>query len=183
MRRASIGGLPLQTCKGRLPTYNWRAGGLRHIYSMWYCKGSMRCNDTPTVATMCWENMPETLEELKDYMTSFDGLWKFPCSFGAVDGCHIPLKCPKGGLESAKEYHNFKNFYSIVIMAIVDANKRFTWASSGYPGNSHDAIIFQSTSLFSKISNGSFLPAYCKKDGGVDIYHVLLGDSAFPFLP
>jgi len=123
--------------------------------------------------------MPETLEELKDNMTSFDELWQFPYSFGAVDGCHIPVKCPKGGLESAKEYHNFKN----LLMAIVDANKRFTWASSGYPGNSHDAIIFQSTSLFSKISNGNFLPAYCKKDGGVDIYPVLLGDSAFPFLP
>ena len=71
------------------------------------------------------KNMPETLEELKDYMTSFDELWQFPCSFGAVDGCHIPVKCPKGGLESAKEYHNFKNFYSIVIMAIAGTPMRF----------------------------------------------------------
>lgn len=67
------------------------------------------------------KNMPKTLEELKESMTSFDELWQFPYSFGAVDGCHLPMKCPKGGLESANEYHNFKNFYSIVIMAIVDA--------------------------------------------------------------
>ena len=68
-------------------------------------------------------------------------------------------------------------------MATVDAEGRFMWASSGYPGNSHDAIIFQSTNLFSKLSNGDVLPAYCKKDGCVDVFPALLSDSAFPFLP
>ena len=42
----------------------------------------------------------------------------------AIDGCHISIKCPAGGLESAKEYHNFKNFNSIVMMAMVDAKYR-----------------------------------------------------------
>ena len=28
----------------------------------------------------------------------------------AVDGCHIPIKCPPGGPGASKEYHNFKNF-------------------------------------------------------------------------
>ena len=90
---------------------------------------------------------------------------------------------PKRGAESAKEYRNFKGFYSIVIMAIVDAEYRFSWASSGYPGNSHDAIIFQSTGLFHKISDGSFIPKYSKKEGEGDIYPTVIGDSAFPFLP
>ena len=129
------------------------------------------------------KNMPKTLQEIKENMATFDELWQFPFSFGAVDGCHLPMKCPKGGLESAKEYHNFKNFYSIVVMAIVDARNRFMWASSGFPGNSHDAIIFQSTDLYNKISNEEYLPAYCIKDSETEIYPVLLGDSAFPFLP
>ena len=79
-------------------------------------------------------------------------------------------------------YPNFKNFYPIVIMAIVDAKYRFIWANSGYPGNSHDSIIFQSTDLFCKLVDESYIPAYCKKDGKVNIYPCLLGDSAFPFL-
>ena len=90
-------------------------------------------------------NMPKSLENLKETMTGFEEQWQFPCCFGAVDECHLPIKYPNGGLESAKEYHNFKTFFSIVLMAIVDSNYRFIWASSGYPGNSHDAIIFQST--------------------------------------
>ena len=129
------------------------------------------------------KNMPKDLNSLRDTMESFDREWQFQCCFGAVDGCHIPIKCPNGGAESAKEYHNFKGFYSVVVMAIVDAHYRFSWASSGYPGNSHDAIIFQSTSLFHCISDGSFIPNYSKKDGEVDIYPTLIGDSAFPFLP
>ena len=80
------------------------------------------------------KNMPKTLQEMTENMATFDELWQFPYSFGAVDGCHLPMKCLKGGLESAKEYHNFKNFYSIVVMAIVDAKNRFMWESSGYPG-------------------------------------------------
>ena len=135
-----------------------------------------------------WQQMvarhaPHSLEDLKETMTDFDEKWQFPCCFGAIDGCHLPIKCPKGGLESTKEYHNFKNFFSIVIMAIVDAKYRFVWASSGYPGNSHDAIIFQSTHLYNEILNQNFLPCFSKKENDTTIYPMLLGDSAFPFLP
>ena len=57
------------------------------------------------------------------------------------------MKCPKGGLESAKEYHNFKEFYLIVVMAIVHAKTGLCVQACGYPGNSHDAIIFKSTDV------------------------------------
>lgn len=78
-------------------------------------------------------------------------LWQFPYAWAAIDGCQLPLKCPAGGAELRKEYHNFKNFYSIVLMAIVDAKYRFIWA--GFPGNSHDSIIFQSTNLWKDITD------------------------------
>ena len=55
--------------------------------------------------------------------------WQFPVAFAAIDGYHLPIKCPSGGAESAKEYHNFKDFYSVVLMALVDAHKWFVWAS------------------------------------------------------
>ena len=76
--------------------------------------------------------------EFKEKMLDFE---EFPSCWSAVDGCHIPIKCPAGGLQSCKEYQNFKNFYSIVLMGMVDAKHRFIWASCGFPGNSHDSII------------------------------------------
>ena len=60
---------------------------------------------------------------------------------GSNDGCHIPIKCPPGGLEASKEYHDFKNFNSILLMGLVDSHYRFVWGSCNFPGNSHDAVI------------------------------------------
>ena len=70
-------------------------------------------------------HFPKDEAQFKEKMLDFEELWQFPCCWGGVDGCHIPIKCPKGGAEARKEYYNFKNVYSIVLMALVDAKYRF----------------------------------------------------------
>ena len=87
-------------------------------------------------------HMPKTQDDFKKKMLDMDEFWQFPCCWAAIDGYHIPIKCPPGGLEACKEYHKFKNFYSIVVMGLVDSHYRFVWGSCGFPGNSHDAVIF-----------------------------------------
>ena len=66
-------------------------------------------------------------------------------------------------------------------MALVDAKQRFIWASSGFPGNSHDAIIFQSTGLYAEIEEGKIINQVAKVQDGPNIYPMIIGDSAFPF--
>lgn len=100
---------------------------------------------------------------------------------GGVDGCHIPCKCPKSGAEARKEYYNFKNFYSIVLVALVDAKYRFMWGSCGFPENSHDSIIFQSTSLREEVQQGTVIPNIGKITDGVHISPVRAVDLAFQF--
>ena len=51
-----------------------------------------------------------------------DCKWKFPFAFSAIDGPHLSIKCPAGPGEVMKQYHNYKNSYSIVLLALVDAN-------------------------------------------------------------
>ena len=65
------------------------------------------------------------IEDFEEKILNMEELWHFPFSWAAVDGCHIPIKCPPGSQASRKEYHNFKNFHSIVLMALVDAKHRF----------------------------------------------------------
>ena len=65
--------------------------------------------------------------------------WQFKYAFTAIDGSHCPIKCPACGVESMKQYCNFKNFYLVVLLALVDVNYRFIWASIGVPGNTHDS--------------------------------------------
>ena len=69
-----------------------------------------------------------------------DHLWNETC-------CPIVMKCPPRGLQACKVYLNFKNFYSVILMAMVDSHYRFVWGSCGFPGSSHDAASFRSTDL------------------------------------
>ena len=97
--------------------------------------------------------------------------------WSAVDGCHIPIKCPPGGKEACREYHNLKNFYFIILISVVDATYRFVWGSCGFLGNSNDSVILQSTSLRSDIQNDEALPSFVHKENEVNIPPLLVGDS------
>lgn len=150
------------------------------------------CNITKEVSEAIVKNLwketvadkfPSTLDDFKERAIDMEELWQFPLACSALDGCHIPIKMPSGGAESAKEYHNFKNFYSIVLMGMVDAKMRFIWTSVGYPGSNHDSIIFRSTNLFTKLMEGYILPTYTKLVEGTKVPFMILADSAFPHLP
>ena len=65
-------------------------------------------------------------------------------------------------------------------MSVVDAKYRSVWESCGYPGNSHDSIIFQSTALWLSIKDEICIPKCTLKEEGVSIPPLILGDSAFP---
>ena len=87
------------------------------------------------------ENLfPNTKEQYEELTKVVNAEWQFPF---AIDGSHLPIECPIGGVEAMKSYYNFKSFYSIVSMALVDAQCRFIWASVGAPGNTHDSTNLQ----------------------------------------
>lgn len=74
---------------------------------------------------------------------------------------------------------NDKNFYSIVLMAMVNSKYRFVWGSCKFSGSSHDAIIFKLTNLWDLLQNG-LLPNMAKTIGVVSIPPRIVGDPAFP---
>ena len=128
------------------------------------------------------ENLfPKTRKVFMDKMVEMKSLLQFPCCFGAIDGYHIPIKCPACGRESNKEYQNFKNFYSLVLMIIVDSHYRFIWASCGFPGTFHDSVIFQSTHLYSEVIKGNLIHSIAWNVCDTEVQPVIFGDSAFPF--
>ena len=141
---------------------------------------------TKAIVEKLWDecvtkHMPKTEDEFRNKMIDTEQLWQFPCCWSAVDGCHITIKCPPGGPESRKEYYNFKNFYSVTMMGMVDSNYRFIWGTCGFPGNSHDVIILLSTKLWADIRDSELLPRIAKGIGWVTVPLLVLGDSAFPF--
>ena len=57
-------------------------------------------------------HMSKTQDDFKKKMLDMDEFWQFPCCWVAIDGCHIPIKCPPGGLEACEEYHKKLLFHS-----------------------------------------------------------------------
>ena len=88
----------------------------------------------------------------------FPGIRIFFDNSRHVDGSHLPISCVDGGAQSMKQYFNFKGFYSIVLIALVDAEYRFICASVGAPGNTHDSTLLQSTELWKRIIGGEMIP-------------------------
>lgn len=89
--------------------------------------------------------LPQTPEEWLAIEEGFRK--KIPRCVGALDGKHIVVKCP---LHSGSKYYNYKNTYSIVLMALVDSNYNFVFADIGGQGRISDGGIFQHSLLLAK---------------------------------
>lgn len=67
---------------------------------------------------------------------------------GAVDGCHIRIKCPGG--PDGHNYNNRKLFPSVVLQAVCDHQGRFIDIFVGYPGSVHDARILKNSPIYTR---------------------------------
>jgi hypothetical protein len=67
----------------------------------------------------------------KEVAEGFSSRWNFHNTIGALDGKHIALKCPPG---TGSMYYNYKGFYSIVLMALVDSDYKFIYVDLGANG-------------------------------------------------
>ena len=65
---------------------------------------------------------PKSEKDWKEVAAGFTSRCNYHNSLGAVDGKHIVTKKP---LNAGSYYYNYKDFHSIVLMAVVDATYKF----------------------------------------------------------
>ncbi|KAH9632031.1 hypothetical protein HF086_007420 [Spodoptera exigua] len=123
--------------------------------------------------------MPEPTEE--SHLKTAEGFMKhanFPNIIGAIDGKHIRIIKP---CHTGSEYYNYKHFFSIVLLAICDANYNFIAIDVGCYGKSSDSTIHDSSERVKKIREGNFkIPqprSIC--NNGIPIPFSFIGDEGF----
>lgn len=106
--------------------------------------------------------------DLHQTQTEFQNIAGFPGVIGAIDGTHIKI-CPPA---NHNEYLDRTMSHSITLLAVCDANKKFTYIATGFPGSIHDQRCLSLSALGGDVRSfpNSFFP-------GQDVH--LIGDSAF----
>lgn len=80
-------------------------------------------------------------------VTLFDGYKKNVC----FTGKHIRIRKPKN---SGSEYFNYKKFFSIVLLALVDSDANFLYVDIGTQGSLNDAIVLKNSNLYLHMTTG-----------------------------
>ena len=104
--------------------------------AIWTCLVN-QCMKVPT------ENEWQALAE------SFKNKWNFPNCVGAIDGKHITFQAPPN---SGSLYFNYKGTFSMVLMALVEADYCFTVIDIGNYGSNSDGGIFSNSLLGQRLA-------------------------------
>ncbi|KAK5639055.1 hypothetical protein RI129_011547 [Pyrocoelia pectoralis] len=104
--------------------------------------------------------------------------WNFPNCIGAIDGKHVVLQAPPN---SGSQYYNYKGQHSIILLAVCDAQYRFTMVDIGAFGRQSDGGVFKNSTFAQHIHQGSLnipLPNALPNDGPC-LPYVFIADEAF----
>ena len=108
----------------------------------------------------------------------FSSKWNFPHCIGALDGKHIAISPPPN---SGSLYYNYKHFFSVVLLAVVDANYKFIYVDIGQYGRISDGGVFNNSSLSSALEHNVLqIPKPAAIDGTkLVVPYVFVADDAF----
>lgn len=96
-------------------------------------------------------------EQLMASKERFWKIWNFPNCVGAIDGKHCRIKCPP---HSGSLYYNYKQFFSVVLQAVSDADYKFLSIEVGGRGSQSDGGTFASSALFERLEKK---PSICHR--------------------
>lgn len=105
--------------------------------------------------------------------------WNFPNCLGALDGKYIAIKAPK---HNGSMFFKYKGFFSIVLLALVDADYKFTFADVGSNGGISNGGVLQESCFQAALNNNSLgiPPANCLPERNTPVPYVIVADEAFP---
>ena len=121
---------------------------------------------------------PTTAAEWREISEAFGRRWNVPHACAAFDGKHVAGRRPRN---SGSLYFNYKSFFSIMLMGLVDSDYKFLWIDVGGCGHMSDAQLFNASELKECLEDNSIgfpLADPLPNDDRPTPYYIL-GDDAF----
>ena len=97
-------------------------------------------------------SVPTTVNGWQQLSEKFGSRWTFHHTKGAIDGRHIAIKCQKN---LGSVYHNYKGFFSIILLGVVDASYKFVWVNVGANESTSDCAEFNKSDLKAALENNN----------------------------
>ena len=83
---------------------------------------------------------PRTSDDWKRIAKDFENIWNLPHCIGVIDGKHVSIESP---LNSRSLYYNYKDFFSMILMAISNAPYIFILVDIGSFGSKNNSRGFR----------------------------------------
>ena len=90
---------------------------------------------------------PSSKDDWENIEKDFRDFWNMPHVVGAIDGKHMRIQCTK----KTTQHHNYKGFFSLVLLSICDARYCFTlfwWCSN------NDCGVLNNSEMGHRFQNG-----------------------------
>ncbi len=129
------------------------------------------------VKTVCFPDVTERL--WLEIAAQFYQKTDFLHCLGALDGKHIRVIKPEN---SGSLYYNYKNYFSILLLAVCDASHKFIFIDVGAYGKSSDSTVFKESKFFRELENQTLnvpAPQESYSGFGTPMPFVFVADEAF----
>lgn len=122
-----------------------------------------------------------TEQDFRNSATNFSRRCGVEHCLGAIDGRHIRIQKPK---KTGSEYRNYKQYFSVVLLAVVDFNYRFIFIDVGGYGSQSDGGTLTASDFYQAlIENKLKIPEKSKLPGSeFEVPYFFVGDGAFPLM-
>lgn len=96
------------------------------------------------------KHMPApTVDDFKSVANEFFTQWNFPNCVESVDGKHIGIKYPHN---SGSMFYNYNQHFSIVLIAVADANSKYLMIDVG---KDSDGSVLRNTAFYKRLEHGT----------------------------
>lgn len=106
-------------------------------------------------------------------------LWNLPNCAGSIDGKHIRIRAPSN---SGSAFYNYKGYFSMLLLAVTDADGMFLTVDVGEYGRNSDGRALRESNLMKSFTNETLrLPDDDPLPGENQKFpYYFIGDEAFP---